>query len=46
MLWDVAACQAFVDETNAEYARVHEDFEAQFWGTKMALTGIPKTWAP
>lgn len=31
--------QAFLDETNLEYERVHKTFEDQFWGTKMALTG-------
>lgn len=40
--FDERKCQAFVDETNTEYARVHSLFEAQFWGTKMALTGVPK----
>ena len=29
--------QKFIDETNAEYERVHVLFEEQFWGTKMAL---------
>ena len=29
--------QTFIDETNAEYERVHVLFEEQFWGTKMAL---------
>ena len=29
--------QEFIDATNEEYERVHRDFEAQFWGTKMAL---------
>lgn len=31
--------QAFINETNAEYERVHKAFEDQFWGTKMALSG-------
>ena len=32
-----AEIQAFIDATNAEYERVHCDFEKQFWGTKMNL---------
>jgi len=32
-----AEIQQFIDETNAEYERVHRAFENQFWGTKMAL---------
>lgn len=31
--------QRFIDETNAEYERLHLAFERQFWGTKMALSG-------
>ena len=29
--------QAFIDETNAEYEKVHVEYEEQFWGTKMGL---------
>lgn len=29
----------FIDSTNASYERLHRDFELQFWGTKMALSG-------
>jgi hypothetical protein len=29
--------QAFIDETNEDYERLHFEFETQFWGTKMAL---------
>jgi len=29
----------FVDATNSEYERLHREFELQFWGTKMALSG-------
>jgi len=29
--------QAFVDNFNESYAQKHEEFESQFWGTKMAL---------
>ena len=31
-----AEVQAFIDATNAEYERVHCDFEKQFWCTKDA----------
>mmetsp|Transcript_25377 Transcript_25377/g.70623 ORF Transcript_25377/g.70623 Transcript_25377/m.70623 type:complete len:640 (+) Transcript_25377:65-1984(+) len=34
-----ADVQAFIDETNLEYERVHKAFEDQFWGAKMALSG-------
>ena len=33
-----AEAQAFIDSVNLGYERVHRDFEAQFWGTKMALS--------
>jgi hypothetical protein len=32
-----AEIQQFLDETNAEYERLHRTFENQFWGTKMNL---------
>eukprot|EP00928_Gymnodinium_smaydae_P043115 TRINITY_DN28960_c0_g1_i1.p1 TRINITY_DN28960_c0_g1~~TRINITY_DN28960_c0_g1_i1.p1 ORF type:complete len:655 (+),score=164.82 TRINITY_DN28960_c0_g1_i1:46-1965(+) len=31
--------QAFIDEANLTYERLHKEFEDQFWGTKMALGG-------
>jgi len=29
----------FIDEVNSQYEVLHRDFEQQFWGTKMALSG-------
>lgn len=37
MAADAASLQAFIDEVNSEYEKVHFEFEEQFWGTKMAL---------
>eukprot|EP01061_Rhynchopus_euleeides_P025160 TRINITY_DN405_c0_g1_i1.p1 TRINITY_DN405_c0_g1~~TRINITY_DN405_c0_g1_i1.p1 ORF type:complete len:660 (+),score=294.04 TRINITY_DN405_c0_g1_i1:115-1980(+) len=31
--------QAFVDEMNTEYNKLHKEFEDNFWSTKMALKG-------
>ena len=31
--------QSYLDSFNNEYEKLHEAFEAQFWGTKMALPG-------
>lgn len=32
-----ADVQAFINEVNVSYEKVHKDFEEQFWGTKMGL---------
>ena len=31
------SAQEFIDKCNADYEKVHKEFEDQFWGTKMAL---------
>mmetsp|Transcript_38748 Transcript_38748/g.43422 ORF Transcript_38748/g.43422 Transcript_38748/m.43422 type:complete len:676 (+) Transcript_38748:59-2086(+) len=33
------ATQKFIDSVNSEYEELHQAFELQFWGTKMALAG-------
>ena len=33
-----ADAQLFIDGVNVEYENLHRAFEAQFWGTKMALS--------
>ena len=37
-LSSTATAQHFIDDVNAQYEALHTDFEAQFWGTKMALS--------
>eukprot|EP00546_Thalassionema_frauenfeldii_P020522 CAMPEP_0178903644 /NCGR_PEP_ID=MMETSP0786-20121207/5267_1 /TAXON_ID=186022 /ORGANISM="Thalassionema frauenfeldii, Strain CCMP 1798" /LENGTH=629 /DNA_ID=CAMNT_0020575029 /DNA_START=38 /DNA_END=1927 /DNA_ORIENTATION=+ len=38
-----SAAQEFVNNFNDTYAKKHEAFETQFWGTKMALTSTDST---
>lgn len=39
----IKKAQIFVNDFNEEYARKHEAFENQYWGTKMALRSTEET---